>query len=192
MRAALFALSVLLLSSSTVLAQSSTTTPAACEALQKLQLDGVALTVTKTQWFPAGAPLPGGRAGGPPPAATNLPAHCRIDGVIDRRTGVPALSYPGHASLRLRHLDDSDRIEQHGECHEHHKDGPIARPPSAHVIRVRRHADLTIQPDVEGVGLLDWRQLEQVRSAGRQAARAAHGPHGRRVGRSDEPPVRRT
>src|ERR1700735_2417245 len=64
-----------------------------------------------------------------------------------RRTGVPALSYPGHASLRLRHLDDSDRIEQHGECHEHHKDGPIARPPSAHVIRVRRHADLTPPAD---------------------------------------------
>ncbi len=50
----------------------------------------MALTVTKTQWFTAGAPLPGGRAGGPAPAATNLPAYCRIDGVIDRRTGVPA------------------------------------------------------------------------------------------------------
>ena len=89
MRAALFALSVLLLSSPSVLAQSATT-PAACEALQKLQLDGVALAVTKTQWFTAGAPLPAGRAGGPAPAATNLPAYCRVDGVIDRRTGVPA------------------------------------------------------------------------------------------------------
>src|SRR5690349_7373277 len=89
MRAPLIAVSVLLLSSHSAFAQSSATTPAACEALQKLQLDGVALAVTKTQWFAAGAPLPGGRAGGPAPAATNLPAYCRIYGVIDRRTGVP-------------------------------------------------------------------------------------------------------
>ena len=89
MRASLLALSILLLSAPAVFAQSRTT-PAACEALQKLQLDGVSLAVTKTQWFAAAAPLPGGRAGGPPPAATNLPAYCRLDGVIDRRTGVPA------------------------------------------------------------------------------------------------------
>ena len=89
MRAVLFGLSVLLLSSHPVLAQSATTTPAACEALQKLQLDGVALTISRTQWFAAGAPLPSGRAGGPTPAARNLPAYCRVDGVIDRRTGVP-------------------------------------------------------------------------------------------------------
>jgi hypothetical protein len=89
MRGPLFALSVLLLPTP-VLAQTSRTTPAACDALQKLELDGVALTVTKTQWFAAGAPLPGGRAGGPPRAVTNLPAYCRVDGVIDRRTGVPA------------------------------------------------------------------------------------------------------
>jgi len=42
-------------------AQSATTTPAACEALQKLELDGVALTITRTLWFAAGAPLPSGR-----------------------------------------------------------------------------------------------------------------------------------
>src|SRR5262245_31705033 len=90
MRASLLALSVLLLSSASVLAQTSRTTPAACEALQRLQLDGVAVTITKTQWMAAGAPLPAGRAGGPAPAASNLPAYCRVDGVIDRRSGVPA------------------------------------------------------------------------------------------------------
>jgi pimeloyl-ACP methyl ester carboxylesterase len=90
MRASLFALTVLLLSSPSVFAQSSRTTPAACVALQKLQPDGVALTVTKTEWFAAGAPLPGGRGRGAAPAATNLPAYCRVDGVIDHRTGVPA------------------------------------------------------------------------------------------------------
>ncbi|MEO7189713.1 MAG: tannase/feruloyl esterase family alpha/beta hydrolase [Vicinamibacterales bacterium] len=65
------------------------TTPAACDALRQLSLDGVALVVTNTRWFAAGAPLPGARAGGPPPAPTSLPAYCRLDGVIDRRTGVP-------------------------------------------------------------------------------------------------------
>jgi NTE family protein len=37
----------------------------------------------------------------------------------------------------------------------------------------RRHADLVIQPNVGGVGLLDWRQLDYVRQSGRQAARRA-------------------
>lgn len=43
----------------------------------------------------------------------------------------------------------------------------------------RRHADLVIQPDVAGVGLLDWRQLDGVAEAGRAAARAAleENPH---------------
>jgi predicted acylesterase/phospholipase RssA len=35
----------------------------------------------------------------------------------------------------------------------------------------RRHADLVIQPQVEGVGLLDWRQLDAVIEGGRAAAR---------------------
>jgi NTE family protein len=35
----------------------------------------------------------------------------------------------------------------------------------------RRHADLVIQPRVEGVGLLDWRQLDAVVETGRAAAR---------------------
>src|SRR5205085_8540063 len=37
------------------------TTPASCQTLQQLKLDGLALTVTKTEWFAAGAPLPSGR-----------------------------------------------------------------------------------------------------------------------------------
>lgn len=37
----------------------------------------------------------------------------------------------------------------------------------------RRHADLLIQPQVEGVGILDWRQLDRVVEKGREAARRA-------------------
>lgn len=37
----------------------------------------------------------------------------------------------------------------------------------------RRHADLAIVPELEGIGMLDWRQFDRVREAGRAAARAA-------------------
>jgi NTE family protein len=37
----------------------------------------------------------------------------------------------------------------------------------------RRHADLVIQPQVEGVGLVDWRQLDAVIEVGRATAREA-------------------
>ena len=38
-----------------------------------------------------------------------------------------------------------------------------------------RHADLVIAPRVDGIGLLDWRRLEQARRLGREAAREALG-----------------
>lgn len=37
----------------------------------------------------------------------------------------------------------------------------------------RRHADWTITPRADGVGLLEFHQLDQAREAGREAARAA-------------------
>lgn len=37
----------------------------------------------------------------------------------------------------------------------------------------QRHADLVIEPRVEGIGLLAWKHLEEMREAGRQAAREA-------------------
>jgi predicted acylesterase/phospholipase RssA len=37
----------------------------------------------------------------------------------------------------------------------------------------RRHADWTITPRSEGVGLFEWHQLDQAREAGRAAAREA-------------------
>ena len=69
----------------------SVATPSACAALTKLQVPGVALTVTKAEWFAAG-PAP---AQGPAAAASavKLPAYCRLDGVIDRRTGAAGANY---------------------------------------------------------------------------------------------------
>ncbi len=73
-------------------AQTTRTTPAACDALKQLQVAGVTLIVTKTEWFAAGAPIPGGRGGGPP-AASKLPAYCRLDAMIDRRVGAGGVNY---------------------------------------------------------------------------------------------------
>jgi feruloyl esterase len=64
----------------------------ACAALTQLQIPGVALSITKAEWFAAGTPGPAGR-GGAPNAAVTLPAFCRLDGVIDRRTGADGKPY---------------------------------------------------------------------------------------------------
>jgi predicted acylesterase/phospholipase RssA len=39
------------------------------------------------------------------------------------------------------------------------------------VAAARRHADVVITPAVERAGLLDWKQLPQMRDAGRQSVR---------------------
>jgi hypothetical protein len=72
-------------------AMAQTASPAACAALRQLQVQGVALTVTKTEWFPAGTTAPAGPGGGA--SAPKLPAYCRLDGVIDRRTGAAGATY---------------------------------------------------------------------------------------------------
>lgn len=92
MRIATILVSVSVLGATAASAQTAHTTPAACDALRQIQVAGVALTVSKTEWFAAGAPLPG-RAGGPARANSNAPAYCRIDGVIDRRTGAGGAIY---------------------------------------------------------------------------------------------------
>ena len=58
---------------------------AACAALTSLQIPGVTLSITKAEWFAEGSAPPAGRGGAP--AAFKLPAYCRVDGVLDRRTG---------------------------------------------------------------------------------------------------------
>jgi predicted acylesterase/phospholipase RssA len=37
----------------------------------------------------------------------------------------------------------------------------------------RRHADLIVEPRVEGVGMLEWERLDSMRALGLEAARAA-------------------
>ena len=45
------------------------------------------------------------------------------------------------------------------------------------VAAARLHADLVITPQVEGIGLMDWKTLPRVAELGRQAARAALEAH---------------
>jgi predicted acylesterase/phospholipase RssA len=41
------------------------------------------------------------------------------------------------------------------------------------VAAARLHAEVVISPEVDGVGLMDWKRLDSVRELGRQAARGA-------------------
>jgi len=81
--------SILFVMSGSVFAQAPDPA-AACAALQQLQVPGVNLAVTKAEWIPAGSTPPGR---GAPASNIKLPAYCRIDGMIDKRTGAAGATY---------------------------------------------------------------------------------------------------
>src|SRR2546423_15497129 len=54
-----------------------------CSDMAKFKMPGAALEITRSAAIPAGR-APAGRGGANGPM---LPAHCRIDGMMDRRTG---------------------------------------------------------------------------------------------------------
>src|SRR4029078_7948504 len=58
---------------------------AACTAMKDFKVPGIRLEITKTDWVGAGSAPP--TPPNAPPSALKLPAFCRVDGVIDRRTG---------------------------------------------------------------------------------------------------------
>jgi feruloyl esterase len=67
-------------------AQSPTRSPA-CAAMKNFKVPGVTLEITKAEWTAAGSTSPAGPGGAGPASQLKLPAYCRVDGVIDRRTG---------------------------------------------------------------------------------------------------------
>lgn len=81
------------------LAQNSVPSTAACQDLTNLQLPGVTLTVTKAQWIAAGSTAPAGPGGAR--STVNLPAYCRLDGVMDRRMGAGGAAYGLEFALAL-------------------------------------------------------------------------------------------
>src|SRR5262252_7228428 len=85
MRTALAAFVSLLLLSSAAAAQTKPGA-AACEAMKSFKRPGTTLEITKAVWVAAGSTPPAGGPGAPA-STQKLPAYCRIDGVIDRRTG---------------------------------------------------------------------------------------------------------
>ena len=57
----------------------------ACAAMKNFKVPGLTLEITKADWIAAGSAPP--TPPNAPPSALKLPAFCRVDGVIDRRTG---------------------------------------------------------------------------------------------------------
>src|ERR1019366_1354573 len=63
--------------------------PDKCGDLAKFQMPGAKIEITRAELVAAG-PAAGGRAGQAGPV---LPAHCRVNGIIDRRTGPDGKTY---------------------------------------------------------------------------------------------------
>jgi feruloyl esterase len=72
---------------------------ASCAALRTFTLPTAALEITSTQHVPAG-PGPAGTPGRPGFSGT-LPAHCRVEGILERRTGVNGVEYGVRFALAL-------------------------------------------------------------------------------------------
>jgi feruloyl esterase len=58
-----------------------------------LQMPGINLSITKAEWFAAGSTPPPRGGAGAPADPIKLPAFCRLDGVVDRRTGADGKPY---------------------------------------------------------------------------------------------------
>ena len=62
-----------------------------CASLARFQVPGMSISITRAEALAAGTAVsPGGPPGAP---ALSLPAHCRVEGVIDRREGVGGKTY---------------------------------------------------------------------------------------------------
>ena len=112
-RIAVLGLVALVATALPVHAQSSADqTEATCAALTSLTIPGLDLRITKAEWFPAGAQLPptGPNAQAP---QFKLPAFCRLDGVLDSRTGADGSAYGVGFALSLP-ADWNGRFLQQG------------------------------------------------------------------------------
>jgi hypothetical protein len=62
---------------------------AKCTEIAKLTVPGARLEITRADWVPAG-PMQAGRGGG---SGVTLPAHCRVEGMLDKRAGANGKTY---------------------------------------------------------------------------------------------------
>jgi len=72
----------------------------ACAAMRAVTIAGAALEITAAERVPAGNAPAGGGPGGPGYSGP-LPAHCRVDGVLERRKGVGGVEYGIRFALAL-------------------------------------------------------------------------------------------
>jgi feruloyl esterase len=86
------AASVLMLTTATAGAQ-TVRDASACASLKALQIPGLSLSITKADWVAAGSTPPAAGRGAAPPPPVTLPAFCRVDGVLDARTGADGKNY---------------------------------------------------------------------------------------------------
>jgi feruloyl esterase len=72
---------------------------AACAALKSVSLPGAALEISSAAHVAAGPATPG--APGRPGFGGTLPAHCRVDGILERRIGIGGIEYGIRFALTL-------------------------------------------------------------------------------------------
>ncbi len=71
--------------------------PNKCVDLAKIQIAGANIEITRAEMVAAG-PAPGGRGGAAGPV---LPAHCRLNGILDRRNGPDGKTYGIHFAVAM-------------------------------------------------------------------------------------------
>src|SRR4030095_11264372 len=110
---------VLLAAQLTAFGQSSSK----CSDMAKFRSPGVTLEITRAEIVPAGRAA-GARGG---PAGPNLPAHCRIDGMMDRRTGTDGKTYGIRFAIALPENWSGQYLQQGGGG----LNGTVAQPTGA-------------------------------------------------------------
>ena len=80
-----------------------------CADLTRFQMPGAAIEITRAEMVAAGQ-APGGR-GGPGPM---LPAHCRVNGIVDKRTGPDGKTYGIRFAVALPENWTGDFLQQGG------------------------------------------------------------------------------
>lgn len=81
-----------------------------CTDLAKFQMPGNRIEISRAEMTAAG-PAPAGRGGQPGPL---LPAHCRVDGIVDRRTGPDGKTYGIRFAIALPDNWSGDFLQQGG------------------------------------------------------------------------------
>jgi len=84
-----------------------------CTEMTKFKSPGVTLEITRAEAMPAGR-APGARGGRGGASGPELPAHCRIDGMMDKRTGTDGKTYGIRFAIALPENWTGQYLQQGG------------------------------------------------------------------------------